>query len=202
MAKTPTFDELLEQEVRSYPALFIWNKLTRLVAIVPVFLTIMSVICVNNEYPDEFSGFIARSFLYILCYFGFLKSYFESKTWNAPLVIFSAGIIAFFVNNLFNYGMSSILGILTDMVIVWLAVCILNYSRAYSSVQHQTMDFARHVQTREMEAAEKAEADRKASEETEARNAARRAVSKTAQDLVSESTYSEAFKRYQENADK
>lgn len=190
-----SFDELFESESKNYPQLLIWNNLTKIISIVPAILYLMILVIINIENPEALMGYTLRGLLYFACYGGFLRTFFELEKADLFVYMFGFGNLIFFVNNLFYTGMPSILGILIDMVMVWIALSVYNYYKAKENAQKRAFELNRYQLNKITEQAEKKIEDEK--------KAARKESSQKASDTVKElelnTTFSKAFEDFQKN---
>lgn len=193
MSNQATYEELLEAEVRKYPSLLMWNNVTKLIAIVPAILYLYILVIINISTPDALIGYTLRGLIYFACYGGFLKTIFEIEKTDAFLVIFGLGTVVFFVNNLFYTDMNSILGILINLVIVWIAVCIYNYKKARNDAQMSAMEINRYNTTKKVDQADKEQQAAK----KEARDNSTKATKKAVEELQTQASFSKAFEEFQ-----
>ncbi|MCQ2531703.1 MAG: hypothetical protein MJ093_03245 [Saccharofermentans sp.] len=195
MSDQLTFDELFESELKNYPQLLVWNNLTKIISIVPAILYLIILAVIKIESPDALMSYTLRGFLYFACYGGFLKTFFELEKADLFVIVFGIGNLFFFVNNLFYTGVPSIIGILIDMVMVWIAVSVYNYCKAKENAQNRAFEFNRYQLNKKTEQAEKDLEN----EKKEARKESSQRASDTVKDLELNTTFSKAFEDFQKN---
>lgn len=186
-----TFDELLENEVKKYPQLLIWNNLMKIISIVPALLYLIILAVISIESPDSVGLFTLRGFLYFACYGGFLNTFFKLEKMDLFVIVFGVGTVAFFVNNLFYTGVASIIGVLIDLVIVWIFLSVSNYNKAKNDAQMRAFTLNRYQLNKKTEQDEAVVTKAAAEKKIETKNAIK--------DLESQATFSKAFEEFQKN---
>ena len=205
MSDKLTFGELLESEIEKYPSLLIWNSLTKIIALVPAVLYLIILAVIMIESPDSVGMYTLRGFLYFACYGGFLKTFFELDKLDAFVVVFGIGTVAFFVNNLFYTGVSSIIGVLIDLVIVWIAVSVYNYKKARNDAQLKAFEMNRYSINKANEKAEnealaqKAEISKAATSKAPAVSEQKKSAAEAVKELETQATFSKAFEEFQKS---
>lgn len=186
-----TYEELLANEVRKYPQLLIWNNLTKIISIVPALIYLIILAVISIESPDDMGLFTLRGFLYFACYGGFLNTFFRLEKIDLFVIVFGVGTVAFFVNNLFYTGVASILGVLIDLVIVWIFLSVSNYNKAKSDAQDRAFTLNRYQLNKKTEQEEAEAAQVAAEKKSETKNAIK--------NLESQASFSKAFEEFQKN---
>lgn len=192
MENRTSYEDLLAAEMKKYPSLLIWDGATKLVALVPGILYLLILTLISIENPEALSTYTLRGLLYFACYGGFLKTVFELEKIDSFVVIFGLGTVAFFVNNLFYTGMISVIGVIIDMFIVWVAVAIYNYKKARNDAQMAIYDLNRYETAKKQNVVEK-EAKVQANSQTTKK------VVNSGKDIESQASFSKAFEEFQKN---
>lgn len=197
MSDKITYEELLDQETKKYPTLLIWGNTTKIIALIPAVLYVLILALVSIEAPEEVSAYTLKGFLYFACYGGFLKTIFELEKIDAFVVVFGLGTLIMFVNNLFYTGMASVIGVIIDMVIVWIAICIYNYKKARNDASMRAFEVNRYQTTRKIEAADKEAAQAKAEAALKAQQIKKENEKRVAESATSGASFSKAFEEFQ-----
>lgn len=141
MLESQVYDNFIEEEMARFPKAFMWNKWTKLMSLVPIILMIVRLIQIMLRYDDLKNRltFVAITLIVLVIYGRLLYDHIDTGLGNKHVGrMYVAGLVIFILNII----KPTILGIVMDVFIVWILICLRNYRVALDRALFMSTDYS------------------------------------------------------------